>query len=218
VQQVPFPRFNLRLKEGQSLEDIIAEIEEMVDAMVGESTLNEYKSFKALVKHKRRVNRVFSELGAEAALHSHPLGVDKKVPAVVVVVCSAVLSKAPRKKSSKKGKGKSEAGNISSATIRPDKTKPLESSKRKRKAYEDVFDAEVQAASSLAQLGQKKTKKVVKKIVVATVQCVLSAFFDDEITEEPRPTGFSSCLWCDLRFSVRRGYILGSENEFVDVC
>jgi hypothetical protein len=35
--------------------------------------------------------------------------------------------------------------------------------------------------------------------------------------DEPRPTGFSSCLWCDLRFSVRRSYTLGSENEFVDV-
>jgi uncharacterized protein YktA (UPF0223 family) len=53
----------LRLKEGQSLEDFIAEVEGKVDAMVGELTLNEYKSFKALVKHKRRVNRVFSELG-----------------------------------------------------------------------------------------------------------------------------------------------------------
>jgi hypothetical protein len=93
----------------------------------------------------------------------------------------------------------------------------LESSKRKQKASEDVSDVEVQAASSPAQLGQKKANKAVKKIVVVVVQCVPSAFSDDEMTGEPRPTGFSSCLWCDLRFSVRRNYTPGSEKEFVDV-
>jgi uncharacterized protein YktA (UPF0223 family) len=61
---VSFPRFNLRLKEGRSLESFITEVEKKVDAMVGESTLNEYKAFKALVKHKRHVNHVFSEFGA----------------------------------------------------------------------------------------------------------------------------------------------------------
>jgi uncharacterized protein YktA (UPF0223 family) len=61
---VSFSSFNLRLKEGWSLESFITEVEKKVDAMVGESTLNEYKAFKALVKHKRRVNHVFSEFGA----------------------------------------------------------------------------------------------------------------------------------------------------------
>jgi uncharacterized protein YktA (UPF0223 family) len=61
---VSFSSFNLRLKEGWSLESFITEVEKKVDAMVGESTLNEYKDFKALVKHKRRVNHVFSEFGA----------------------------------------------------------------------------------------------------------------------------------------------------------
>jgi hypothetical protein len=37
------------------------------------------------------------------------------------------------------------------------------------------------------------------------------------MTEEPLLTCFSSCLWCDLRFGVRRNYSPGSENEFVDV-
>jgi hypothetical protein len=41
TQRVPFPRFNVQLKEGQSLENFIAEVEKKVDAMVGESTLNE---------------------------------------------------------------------------------------------------------------------------------------------------------------------------------
>jgi hypothetical protein len=155
AQRVPFPRFNLRLKEGQSLEDFISEVEGNVDAMVSESTLNEYQSFKALVKHKRRVNRVFSELGAETALRSLPPGVDKKVPTVAVATCLAAPPKAPRKKTSKKGKRISEARNISSSTIRHKKTKSLESSKRKCKASESVSDDEVQAASSLAQLGSK---------------------------------------------------------------
>jgi hypothetical protein len=128
--------------------------------MVGESTLNEYKSFKALVKHKRRVNRVFSELGAETALRSRPPGVDKKVLAVVLASYSVAPPKAPRKKASKRGRGKSEVGDISSSNVRPEKTKSLESSKSKLKASEGISDAEVRAASSLTQLVQKKAKKV----------------------------------------------------------
>jgi hypothetical protein len=38
------------------------EIERRVNLMVGEYTMNEYKAYKALVKHKRRINRVFSEV------------------------------------------------------------------------------------------------------------------------------------------------------------
>jgi wyosine [tRNA(Phe)-imidazoG37] synthetase (radical SAM superfamily) len=37
------------------------------------------------------------------------------------------------------------------------------------------------------------------------------------MTDEPHLTCFSSCLWCNLRFNVRRSYTPGSENEFVDV-
>jgi uncharacterized protein YktA (UPF0223 family) len=96
TQRVPFPRFNLRLKESQSLQNFIAEVEGKVDAMVGESTLNEYKAFKALVKHKRRVNRVFSKFSVETALRSRPLGVNKKVPAIDVSTYSAAPLKAPR--------------------------------------------------------------------------------------------------------------------------
>jgi hypothetical protein len=44
---------------------------------------------------------------------------------------------------------------------------------------------EVQSASSLAKLGRKKTKKIVKKIPVAIVQCVPSAFFDEEMEDDP---------------------------------
>jgi hypothetical protein len=157
-----------------------------------------------------------SELGSKNALRSRPPGVDKKilVVAVAVAVCSP---KAPRKKALMEEIRKCNVGNTSSSIIRPEKTKSLESSKRKRKASKGDSDAEVQAASSLAQLGQKKSKKVVKKIVVATVQRVPSAFSDDEMTEESRLTSFSSCFWCDLRFSIRRSYTPGSENEFVDV-
>jgi hypothetical protein len=88
-QKVSFPQFNLRLKDGQSLEDFILEVEEKVNGIIGESTLNEYKAYKSLVKHKKRVNHVFSELSAETTLRSRPPGADKKIPAVVVVVCSA---------------------------------------------------------------------------------------------------------------------------------
>jgi hypothetical protein len=106
----------------------------------------------------------------------------------------------------------SEASDISSK-----KTKSLESCKRKHKAFEGTSDAEIQAASSLTQLGQKRAKKVVKKISTANIRRVPSAFSDDEIIDEPRPKGFSSCLWCNLRFNIRRNYSPGSENELVDV-
>jgi hypothetical protein len=48
--------------------------------------------------------------------------------------------------------------------------KSLESSKRKRKSSEQGLNAELQAASSLALMSQKKAKKAVKKIVAAEVR------------------------------------------------
>jgi hypothetical protein len=61
--------------------------------MIGESTLNEYKAYKNLVKHKKRINRVFSEVGAEIAFRSRPPGIDKKALAVAMVSCSAAPPK-----------------------------------------------------------------------------------------------------------------------------
>jgi hypothetical protein len=81
---------------------------------------------------------------------------DKKISVVVVAVCSAAPPKARRSRASKKEKAKSCAGDTSSSVVRPGNTKSLESSKRKRKDSEDIFDAEIQAASSLAQLSRKK--------------------------------------------------------------
>jgi uncharacterized protein YktA (UPF0223 family) len=65
TQEVPFPRFGLQLKEGQSAEEFMDNIEKKVNAMIGESTMNEYKAYKNLVKHKRRINRVFTEFVAK---------------------------------------------------------------------------------------------------------------------------------------------------------
>jgi hypothetical protein len=53
---VPFPRFGLQLKEGQSAEEFMDEKEKKVNAMIGESMMNEYKAYKNLVKHKNRIN------------------------------------------------------------------------------------------------------------------------------------------------------------------
>jgi hypothetical protein len=55
-KKVHFPRFGLRLRDDQTLEDFIAEVEAKVCELVGEFTLNEYKAFRFLVKHKKRVN------------------------------------------------------------------------------------------------------------------------------------------------------------------
>jgi hypothetical protein len=141
TQQVPFPRFGLQLKEGQNVEEFIEEVEKKVDTMIGESTLNEYKTYKNLVKHMKRVNRVFSELGAETAFHSRPPGVDKKAPAISMASCLAAPPKDPRRRSSKKGK--SNTDDTSSSVVHPEKTKSPESSKRKCKTFEGVSDAEI---------------------------------------------------------------------------
>jgi DNA-directed RNA polymerase subunit N (RpoN/RPB10) len=118
--------------------------------MIGESIMNEYKAYKNLVKHKKRINRVFSELDAETSFRSCRLGVDRKAQAVAVASCSPTPPKASRRRSLKKGKNSTDD---TSSVVRPDNTKCLESSKRKRKTSEVVSDAEIQAASSLAQLG-----------------------------------------------------------------
>jgi hypothetical protein len=54
----------------------------------------------------------------------------------------------------------------------------------------------------------------VKKVVAAVVP---PAFSDNDMIDEPRQIGFSSCSWCNLRFDVRRGYTPNSENDFVDI-
>jgi hypothetical protein len=189
-------------------------VEKKVNAMIGESTMNEYKAYKNLVKHKRRISWVFSEVCGERSFRSRRPGIHVKVPAVAVASCSAAPLKASRRRSSKKGKGNTDE--TSSSTVCPEKTKSIESHKRKRKSSEVVSNVEIQAASSLAQLSRKKTKKVVRKVAIAEVRRIPSAF-DDNIIVEPSHNGFVFFLWPDLRFNVHKHCALGSEDEFVDV-
>jgi hypothetical protein len=72
----------------------------------------------------------------------------------------------------------------------------------------------MQAASSLAQLSRKKTKKDVKKVAAAEIRHVPTAF--DDLVDEPG-TGFFFCLWPDLRFNVRKHCTPSFENDFMDV-
>jgi hypothetical protein len=44
------------------------EIEKRVNLMIGEYTMNEYKAYKTLVKHKKRINRVFTEVCGDKSL------------------------------------------------------------------------------------------------------------------------------------------------------
>jgi hypothetical protein len=50
------PRFGLHLPDGQSAEDFMSEVEKRVNEMIGQYTMNEYKAYKNLVKHKRKIN------------------------------------------------------------------------------------------------------------------------------------------------------------------
>jgi hypothetical protein len=90
--------------------------------------------YKHIVKHKRSVNRVFSELGAEITLRPRPPGVDKKTlaPGAPGSSVAAVPSKRRRKRGSQKDKSKAQTENVSSTAMCPSKTKSLVSSKRKR--------------------------------------------------------------------------------------
>jgi uncharacterized protein YktA (UPF0223 family) len=101
AQEVPFPKSGLRLRYGQSTDDFMLEIERRVNLMIGEYTMNEYKAYKNLVKHKKRINRVFSEICGVKSFRSRRPGRKLKMPAVAVASCSAAPLKAPRRRSSK---------------------------------------------------------------------------------------------------------------------
>jgi hypothetical protein len=66
-QEVPFPKFGVKLREVQSVDAFMLDVEKRVNLMIGEYTMNEYKAYKALVKHKRKINRVFSEVCGDKA-------------------------------------------------------------------------------------------------------------------------------------------------------
>jgi hypothetical protein len=101
TQEVSFPKFGIQLRDDQSADDFMLEIERRVNLMIGEYTMNGYKAYKSLVKHKKRINRVFSEVCGDKSFHSRRPGRKLKIPAVVVASCSAASPKAPRRRSSK---------------------------------------------------------------------------------------------------------------------
>jgi hypothetical protein len=189
----------------------MVEIEKRVTLMIGEYTMNEYKAYKALVKHKRRINRVFTEVYGDKSFQSRCSGRKLKVPAVAVASCSAAPISAPRRRSLKRGPSVIEES--TSSGVQPSKKKSLQSTKRKRRTSEQISDAELQAASGLAQMSRKKSKKAVKKVVSSGVQRVPSAF--DDVFTEPEPKG--PFFWPLLRFDFHEHCPSGSESEFVDI-
>jgi hypothetical protein len=131
------------------------DVEKRVNLMIGVYTMNEYKAYKNLVKHKRRINRVFSEICEDKCFNSRHPSRKLKIPAVAVASCSAAPISAPRRRSSKSGPAT--ADETTASGVQPMKTKSLESSKRKRKSSEQLSDVELQAASSLARMSRKKS-------------------------------------------------------------
>jgi hypothetical protein len=184
TQEVPFPKFGVKLREGKSADAFMVEIEKRVTLMIGEYTMNEYKVYKVLVKHKRRINRVFTEVCGDKSFNSRRPGRKLKVPAIAVASCSAAPISAPRRRSSKRGSSVVE--DSTSSGVQPSKTKSLESTKRRRRTSEQISDAELQAASGLAQMSHKKSNKAVKKVVSSSVQRVPSGFDDIFVELEPK--------------------------------
>jgi hypothetical protein len=211
AREVPFPKFGIKLRENQSADAFMIEIEKRVNVMIGEYTMNEYKAYKALVKHKKRINRVFTEVCGDKSFSYRGPGPKLKVPAVAVASCSAAPINAPRMRSSKRGS--SSISESTSSGVKPSRTRSLESSKHKCKTSERTSDAELQAASGLAQMSRKKLKKAVKKISSTGVRRVPSAFDDDAFVEADSQKGF--CFWPLFKF--RDNCPSGSENEFVDI-
>jgi hypothetical protein len=101
AQKVPFPKFGIQLRDGKNTNDFMLEVETRVNLMVGEYTMNEYKAYKALVKHKRRINRVFSEVCRDKSFHSRRPGHKLKILAGAVASCSAAPPRSPKRRSSK---------------------------------------------------------------------------------------------------------------------
>jgi hypothetical protein len=211
TQEVPFPKFDVKLREGQSADAFMVEIEKRVTLMIGEYTMKEYKAYKALVNHKRRINRVFTELCGDKSFNSRRPGRKLKVHAVAISSCSAAPISAPWRRSSKRGSSVVEES--TSSDVQPSKTKSLESTKCRRRNSEQISDAELQAASGLAQMSRKKSKKAVKKVASSDVQRVPSVF--DDIFVEPEPKG--PFFWPLLRFDFHEHCPSGSESEFVDI-
>jgi hypothetical protein len=213
AQEVPFPKFGIKLGDGQSADDFMLDVEKRVNLMIGVYTMNEYKAYKNLVKHKRRINRVFSEVCGDKSFNSRRPGRMLKIPAVAIASCSAATISAPRRRSSKSGPAT--ADETTTSGVQPTKTKSLESSKRKHKSSEQLSNAEFQAALSLARMSRKKSKKAVKKVVSTEVRRVPSAFDDSLFMETVSQKG--SYFWPLLRFNFREHCPSGSENEFVDI-
>jgi hypothetical protein len=210
-QKVPFPKFGIKLREDQSAKAFMEEVEKKVNVMVGEYTMNAYKAYKALVKHKKKINRVFSEVCGDKFFSSRGPGPKLKLPTVAVASCSAAPINAPQIRSSKRGSSPSSEG--TSSGVKPSRTRSLESSKRKRNTFERTLEAELQAASGLAQMSRKRLKKTLKKVSSVGVRRVPSAFDDDAFVETDSLKGVF--LW--PLFNFRDNYPSSSENEFVDV-
>jgi hypothetical protein len=200
------------LTDGQSAEGFMSEVEKKVNEMTGQYTMNEYKAYKNLVKHKRRIDRVFSEIFKEKSFPSRRPGPAVKMPCVVVASCSAMPLKAPKKKSSKKNQGTPDE---TTSGVQRAKTKSLELTKRKRRTSEQISDVELQAASGLAQMSHKKAKKAVRKKVATVEVHHVPAAFDDDFPVELAQKGFSS--WPFLQFYIPDRRTPSSENEFVDI-
>jgi hypothetical protein len=125
AQEVPFLKFGIELGDGQSADGFMLAVEKRVNLMIGEYTMNEYKAYKSLVKHKRRINRVFSEVYEDKSFNSRRPGRKLKIPAIAVASCSAAPLNAPRRRSSKSGP--SIADETTTSSVQPSKTKSLES-------------------------------------------------------------------------------------------
>jgi hypothetical protein len=92
AQEVPFPKFGIKLREDQSADAFMVEIDKRVNVMIVEYTMNEYKAYKALVKHRKRINHVFSEVCGDKSFSSRSPGPKLKLLAVAVANCSAAPS------------------------------------------------------------------------------------------------------------------------------
>jgi hypothetical protein len=147
--------------------------------MIDEYTMIEYKAYKNLVKHKKKINWVFFEICGEKSFCSRRPGPPVKMPCVAVTSCSA----APLKEEEIFEEEQRDHwwNNIFQCSTCEDQISRI------NQAQAQIFRTSFgrRASSSLKPCSDepKKAKKVVKKIVAAEVRRVPSAFDDDFFTE-----------------------------------
>jgi hypothetical protein len=147
---------------------------------------------KALVKHKRRVNRVFSKLGVEAALRSRPPALKRKFRLLPWLPAQPLHPRLRGTKLRRKGKELAKLVIFLPLLFVLKGLSPWSLVRGNTRLLTVFPMPRFRQLRVLLSWDRRKLRRLLKRIDIATVQRVPSTFSDDEMIDEPRPKGFSS--------------------------